>query len=159
MANTPKKQDSADDMLAAIEDALRLSEPVAPAKPLDANEANLTPKTASAPTPPPSPKSDDDIFADHPVSPRARRAPGEAANDDRQSVGQILSGLNRTPSRLPSLIAALLSAVWAAGGYYFLQQRYAEQLAAAPHSGAVYERTFFLPIIAAIVLPIFGFFV
>jgi len=48
MANTPKKQDSADEMLAAIEDALRLSEPVAPVKPLAANEANLTPKSAPA---------------------------------------------------------------------------------------------------------------
>src|ERR1700730_1086554 len=153
MANTPKKQDSADEMLAAIEDALVLNEPAAPATPLAANEASLTP------TPPPSPISDDDIFADRPASTRAPLAPREAANDDRQSVGQILSGLNRTPSRLPSLIAAVLSAVWASVGYYFLQLRYAEQLAAVPHSGAIYEQTFFLPIIAAIVLPIFGFFV
>src|SRR6202030_2637524 len=152
MANTPKKLDPADDMLAAIEDALKLNEPAAPAKPPVAGEASAAPKTAAS--------SDDDIFADRPSSPpRAPLAPGEAANDDRPSVGQILASLNQKPSRLPQLIALVLSAVWAVGGYYFLQQRYAEQLAAAPHSGAIYEQTFFLPILAAILFPIFGFFV
>jgi hypothetical protein len=159
MANTPKKLDPADDMLAAIEDALKFNEPAAPAKLAEPREMSAPPK-AAAPTPLPPASSDDDIFADHPASPgRAPRAPREAANDDRPSVGQILASLNQKPSRLPQVIAFVLSAVWAIGGYYFLQERYAEQLAAAPHSGAIYEQTFFLPIVAAILFPIFGFFV
>ncbi len=156
MANTPKKQDTADDMLAAIEDALRLNEAATSSKPV---ETNAKPKPASA-APPPPPAADEDIFSDRPAaSTRAPLAPREAANDDRPSVGQILAGLNRKPSRFPQLIALALSVVWAGGGYYFLQQRYAEQLAAAPHSGAIYEQAFFLPIVAAVLLPIFGFFV
>src|SRR5712691_6428580 len=159
MANTPKKHDPADDMLAAIEDALRLNEPAAPAKPA-AGETSAPPKTAASPVPPPPPVLDDDIFSDRPASSgRAPLAPREAANDDRPSVGQILASLHRKPSRFPQLIALALSAVWAAGGYYFLQARYAEQLAAAPHSGAIYQQPFFLPIVAAIALPILGFFV
>jgi hypothetical protein len=160
MANTPKKQDPADDMLAAIEDALKLNEPAASVKFAEPREASATPKTAASPVPPPPAAPDDDIFADRPASSgRAPRAPREAANDDRASVGQILASLSRKPSRFPQLIALMLSALWAGGGYYFLQARYAEQLAAAPHSGAIYEQTFFLPIVAAILFPIFGFFV
>ena len=159
MANTPKKQDPADDMLAAIEDALKLNEPAAPAKPA-ADETSAPPKAAASPVPPPPPVLEDDIFSDRPASAgRAPLAPREAANDDRPSVGQILASLHRTPSRFPQLIALALSAVWAVGGYYFLQARYAEQLAAAPHSGAIYQQSFFLPIVAAIALPILGFFV
>src|SRR5712691_4957436 len=151
MANTPKKHDPADDMLAAIEDALRLNEPAAPAKPA-AGETSAPPKTAASPVPPPPPVLDDDIFSDRPASSgRAPLAPREAANDDRPSVGQILASLHRKPSRFPQLIALALSAVWAAGGYYFLEARYAEQLAAAPHSGAIYQQPFFLPIVAAMI--------
>ncbi|HLL28336.1 MAG TPA: hypothetical protein VKT73_11905 [Xanthobacteraceae bacterium] len=160
MANTPKRQDPADDMLAAIEDALKLNEPAAAAKPAPAPEPSAAAK-APAPVPPPSP--DEDIFSDFSDRPapssRAPRAPREAANDDRPSVGQILASLNQKPSRFPYLIALALSVLWTAGGYYFLDARYSEQLAAAPHSGAIYEQSFFLPIVAAIALPVLGFFV
>jgi len=158
MANTPKKQDPADEMLAAIEDALKLNEPTASAKPAAANEPSPKPAAPAAPTPTLS-GADEDIFSDRPTtSARAARAPREAANDDRPSVGQILAGLNRTPSRFPQLVALILSVVWGAGGFYFLQARYAEQLAAVPHSGALYEQSFFLPMLAAIFVPILGFF-
>ena len=53
MANTPKKLDPADDMLAAIEDALKLNEPATPAKPSDASETSAAPQpAATAPLPP-----------------------------------------------------------------------------------------------------------
>ena len=38
-----------------------------------------------------------------------------AANDDQQSIGQILQALQRRPARTPYFVAAVFSAAWVIG--------------------------------------------
>src|SRR5712691_11971101 len=122
MANNPRKmKDPTEAALSAIQDALNLREPPSET-PLRGGEAPL----ADPPTPsdldfarPASraPAMDEELFRDE----RAMQLPlpgveepsqRRAANDDRQSVGQILQALQQRPSRTPYLIALLLSAAW-----------------------------------------------
>src|SRR5262249_52394355 len=41
--------------------------------------------------------------------------PGRAANDDQQSIGQILQALQRRPARASYLVAAVFSCAWTSG--------------------------------------------
>ncbi len=50
------------------------------------------------------------------VGPRDLRADAvRAANDDQQSIGQILQALQRRPARTSYLVAALFSGAWVVG--------------------------------------------
>lgn len=48
--------------------------------------------------------------------PRAAKPARQAANDDRQSIGQLLGALQRRPSSAPYVIAGLASAAWVGAG-------------------------------------------
>jgi hypothetical protein len=120
MANTPRKmKDPTEAALSAIQDALNLRD--APSTPPQrSSETPADPKLMDdhvdfGPRPGRQPAMDEDLFRDDVqlslpgVEDRSRRA----ANDDRQSVGQILQALQQRPSRAPYVLAFLLSLVWA----------------------------------------------
>ena len=119
MANIPRKiKDPTEAALSAIQDALNLrdSPSQTPAQPATAEPAagdldfGRRNGRISA--------MDEDLFRDERdqlslpgVGTDAQR---RAANDDRQSVGQILQALQQRPSRLPYLFALTFSGIWTA---------------------------------------------
>ena len=142
MANNPKRmQDPTEAAMSAIQEALNLredpparpAEPAPPTAPAADPFANMTAEvvaerparrrpTRSTPT------IDEDLFLQDTVGQPAAREPfgrgpvpaavdevkpaQRAANDDRQSVGQVLQSMQRRPSRAPYMAAFFLSAVW-----------------------------------------------
>ena len=122
MANNPRKmKDPTEAALSAIQDALNLREPAPdPTRPADGTPSDQ-PGSADhifGRRPTPTPQMDEDLFRDEArlVPPSMDETPSSrrAANDDRQSVGQILQALQQRPSRTPYLIAVVLSLLWAA---------------------------------------------
>jgi hypothetical protein len=120
MAKNPRKtQDPTQAALSAIEEALQIGEEtpaVEPSKekPAAPDEQRRVARDTSLP-PPPSTSA----ILDEPPAMR-RRPPGRRfervahapANDDRQTVGQILAALHARPARLPYVIAAIASVWW-----------------------------------------------
>src|SRR5215472_5761873 len=118
MANSPKKTiDPTEAALSAIQEALNIHD--------DEEPAPHAPEPASDPHPVErkAPVAAAPLFHEHhehfesePVAPRNLevQAPG-AANDDRQSIGQILQALQRRPARTSYFIAAIFSAAWVVG--------------------------------------------
>src|SRR5690349_15244041 len=119
MANYPKKMtDPTEAALSAIQEALNVREnedhdgaPVAAiVDPLDEpSDGRRRGARAAA--------IDDDIFhADEVASRRDSSAAAlHAANDDQQSIGQILHALQRRPARTSYVVAALFSLAWVVG--------------------------------------------
>lgn len=119
MAKTPRKvQDPTQAALSAIEEALHigdeaLAEPPAKEKPAAGEEPRRPGREASSPVPPQA------AMMDEPHGPRRRPPAGrrmeryaQAANDDRQTVGQILQALHTRPPRMPYYIASIAAAWW-----------------------------------------------
>jgi DNA anti-recombination protein RmuC len=172
MANTPKKQEQSDDVLAALEEALssQNKEPGASeagaktpeaktseAKASDAKTAGDKSSSALA--------NADDRFVQESQNDRIKERAGArtklplgAANDDRQTVGQILAKMHRTPSRTPYLVATVLSILWATGQLLYARARYGEEFAAMRGISQFFDQPFFVPLIALIALPIIAFF-
>ena len=113
MANYPKKMnDPTEAALSAIQEALNIHEedeqPASPA--------------AAAPdlfaTPAESPAQIAETVVTQEQSEKTPRAgdvvdvAGRAANDDQQSIGQILHALQRRPARSSYLVAALFCGAW-----------------------------------------------
>src|SRR5204862_6390129 len=94
--------------------------PSSPSDPYAPSIAPIQPERASRRRPSRSaPPIDEELFLAETVG----RAPApaaieevkpvqRAANDDRQSVGQVLQSMQRRPSRAPYMAAFFLSAVW-----------------------------------------------
>src|SRR5215813_12526676 len=117
MANNPRKiKDPTEAALSAIQDALNLRETPSPA-PVRPGEPSIPEPPASARPATRTPAMDEELFRDsNQLSLPGVPEPGQqrrAANDDRQSVGQILQALQQRPSRTPYVLAFLLSLVWA----------------------------------------------
>lgn len=120
MANNPRKmKDPTEAALSAIQDALNLREPPAQAslRPGDTPAAESAPAdrdfgrhTGRVPT------MDEELFRDdQPLLPGVEeQSQRRAANDDRQSVGQILQTLQQRPSRTPYVVALVLALGWIA---------------------------------------------
>jgi hypothetical protein len=116
MANSPRKpKDPTELALSAIEDALNVHdtprEPVARRAPV--NDRVEAPRRGRAP----QVETDDTTRStNRPIESETRdevAAPARlAANDDRESVGQLLRALQRRPSRAPYLVAWLFTACW-----------------------------------------------
>src|SRR5690348_5634994 len=115
MANSPKKTiDPTEAALSAIQEALNIHD--------DEEPAAHAPEQASDPHPVERKAPDaaaplfHERFASEPVDTHYLdvQAPG-AANDDRQSIGQILQALQRRPARTSYFIAAIISAAWVVG--------------------------------------------
>jgi Apolipoprotein A1/A4/E domain len=113
MANNPKKiVDPTEAALSAIQEALKVRD--------DEDQPELrAPST-------PEPTETDDVWAGAPPSPSLfdadpTAAPGSdsraysAANDDQQSIGQVLRALQNRPARTSYFVAAAFSAAWIVG--------------------------------------------
>src|ERR1700761_3530373 len=123
MANSPKKTiDPTEAALSAIQEALNIrddeepaahpNEPVIEPRGGHGDERHEDERRVAAPSQP----SFHDRFESDPVGTRDLGVQGRgAANDDRQSIGQILQALQRRPSRTSYFVAAVFSAAWAVG--------------------------------------------
>ena len=119
MANNPKKlTDSADETLTAIQQVLSVSDdPVnnrsgSPAEP--APPQHETDRRAAYE---PAPATEKDLFeGSAPADADPLRASPFAANDDRQSIGQILKTLQQRPSNTSYVIATVFALAWAGCG-------------------------------------------
>src|SRR5205085_3903747 len=110
-----------------------------------------------------APPIDEDLFLQETVG----RAPApaaveevktvqRAANDDRQSVGQILQSMQRRPSRAPYFAALLLSIAWVALGVFIGIAYFGGDFRQLSTQGA--HPTLFA-LAAGIVLPVLLFYV
>src|ERR1700730_5283742 len=133
MANTPKKiKDPTEAALSAIQDALSIRDPEpAPEAPSPPSVEDIPDEEGMAVPPwrkarPGAPDTDEDSEA--PWRAAGPAAPSEAsaaeisglsrrpANDDRESIGQILRSLQRRPARISYLIATVFAVVWVFAG-------------------------------------------
>src|SRR4051812_7295380 len=119
MANTPKKiKDPTEAAMSAIQDALSIRDPApeseskSPSPP--ETEAAATEETQFEPpwrtvrsTPRESEQFDEEVH--RPDEPALLRRP---ANDDRESIGQILRTLQRRPARTSYIIATVFAVAW-----------------------------------------------
>jgi len=121
MANTPKKmKDPTEAALSAIQDALsvrdNVSEPEpAPAPTQPAPSISRSEEPVSEPpwrTVRTSAPVHDDIYDDEVRAPGDDGAPRRPANDDRESIGQILRTLQHRPTRTSYLIATVFAGLW-----------------------------------------------
>src|SRR5476649_2019283 len=122
MANSPKKiQDPTEAALSAIQEALSMREVETP----PAEERTAVPAEIDAAQPEnrqrapivaPAPQRPETLF-ENPIPIRDDEPPARrAANDDRQSIGQILQSLQRRPPRTSYLVATLFALAWVIGG-------------------------------------------
>jgi hypothetical protein len=143
MANNPKKiQDPTEVALSAIQEALEVrgQETAAEANPaLATTEPEIAPDvrrnaprsgiiteearngSAERPLDGAAPEDDDELLAEAPIRalPRGEEPPVSrrpAANDDRQTIGQILQAVQRRPSRMSFTMATVFSTAWLVGG-------------------------------------------
>jgi hypothetical protein len=120
MANNPKKvKDPTEVALSAIQEALNISD-----APVDPNRSSVRSEAAPAEQPPATPGFDDASFdfrptpTDRPTFEPAeeQRGPRRAANDDRETIGQLLQALQKgRPTRNVYTIATLFAGVWLLG--------------------------------------------
>src|SRR5258706_3524992 len=132
MANNPKKSmDPTEAALSAIQDALGVREekpateesaaPVSAEPEVIPDLRRNPPRSYSAAERPRNAEAaevDEELFAE-PVRPSRVEEPVSrrpAANDDRQSIGQILQAMQRRPSRMSYTAATIFSAAWLVAG-------------------------------------------
>jgi hypothetical protein len=147
-----KSQDPTEAALSAIEDALNIGKEapeVAPPQP----ERRIDP-----PRPPREREPADEVFAQRSRGTRERLPRQPAANDDRPSVGQILSALHRRPSSAPILFALLGSIVWIIGGALLAAAQFRDENGAVMRLSEISTQPAFIAALAAILLPPLLFF-
>src|SRR5712671_2089644 len=127
MANTPKKiTDPTEAALSAIQEALT------------ARDTPVEPESGNPPPPPvtsaeeapsaeepwrtvrPAASVRDDLFEQDDLNLSVADEPGalrRPANDDRESIGQILRTLQRRPARTSYVVAGVFSAIWVVAGF------------------------------------------
>ncbi len=156
MANYPKKMtDPTEAALSAIQEALNIrddeeqpaSRPEGMAD-LFANDA----RQEDAVTPPAEPIFDTDAIGTRDLAAQT----GRAANDDQQSIGQVLQALQRRPARSSYFVAAIFSAAWISG-CLALAWAYLSDLTAAAGPGHS-PAALMIGVGAAALLPIIFFF-
>ncbi|OYW41338.1 MAG: hypothetical protein B7Z45_03760, partial [Azorhizobium sp. 12-66-6] len=140
---TPKKiQDPTEAALSAIQEALTL--------PLD--ETEVAPPTDERPAPP----ARDGRSPGR--RPRVDVAGRRAANDDRQTVGQLLSQLQRRSSAAPLWWALAASVVWIVFGIAYAFASHSTAFAEASGINAILASPALLTILAGVILPPLAFF-
>jgi hypothetical protein len=127
MANNPMKmKDPTEAALSAIQEALQVQHDEVPgANGRPAAQAASTAADALPEVRRRAPRNggtaDEDLFLDESARPipRTDEQPfgRRAANDDRQSIGQILQAVQRRPSRMSYALASLFSAGWLLAGF------------------------------------------
>ncbi|TKW75415.1 MAG: negative regulator of septation ring formation, partial [Bradyrhizobium icense] len=126
MANTKKAKDPTEVALSAIQEALNISEPNA-----DANRNAPPPVDLDMPPPPPPMSSAAPSYSEPPYEPRASaadrpmfepieeqqpRVSRRAANDDRETIGQLLQSLQKgRPARSVYTLATIFAGIWLVG--------------------------------------------
>ena len=164
MAKTPRKaQDPTQAALSAIEEALQIggetSESESAKDKIAADDArrtardmNVTPVTPSA-------------ILEEQAGPRRRpsgrrfeRVAHSPANDDRQTVGQILSALHTRPSRTPYIIAAVAAAWWVVMAVLIGYSRAYQDIAQTNGMMDLLDLPYFWLFFATLVLPPILFF-
>jgi hypothetical protein len=156
MANYPKKMtDPTEAALSAIQEALNIQEDEAQTSPSN-DMADLIPadqRQQGAATAQPEPG----LFDTDAIGTRDLSGPGSrVANDDQQSIGQILHALQRRPVRSSYFVATVFSAAWIVG-CVSLSWAYLSELTAAlgPNSSPA---ALMIGLGAAALLPIIFFF-
>ncbi len=118
MANYPKKmKDPTEAALSAIQEALNLQQDEEQAASQPEGMADLLsgPAESRMQSAPAAPASDD-LFDSDAVGTRDLASPAaRAANDDQQSIGQILHALQRRPARSSYFVATAFSVAWIVG--------------------------------------------
>lgn len=156
MAKTPRKaQDPTQAALSAIEEALQIGEEAPAGEPQAKTDEPRRPASAAAPQ---------SAILDEPPAPRRR--PGgrrlerytHAANDDRQTVGQILQALHTRPPRLPYYIAAIAAAWWVVMALLIGYSRSYEDIAQTSGLLDLVDLPYFWLFAATLVLPPVLFF-
>src|SRR6201985_324326 len=118
MANNPKKvKDPTEVALSAIQEALNISD-----VPVDTTRSAVRSDAPPAEQPA-TPPYDDGSFDFRPTTDRPafeaveeQRAPRRAANDDRETIGQLLQALQKgRPARNVDTLATLFAGVWLLG--------------------------------------------
>ncbi|MEX2035156.1 MAG: negative regulator of septation ring formation, partial [Xanthobacteraceae bacterium] len=110
-------KDPTDPAVTAIQEVLSTTDQPADARTGTPNEAAGQPREtarrgARAPTP-----AEKDLFEGAMPGAEEELRPGrQAANDDRQSIGQILQTLQRRPPRTSYLVASIFALAWVVGG-------------------------------------------
>jgi len=159
MANYPKKMmDPTEAALSAIQEALNIKdEEIRPEDQSDTIAvAPPTPDQFMRETEPATPAFEDD-FIREPIGNRGDAPPPPlAANDDQQSVGQVLRALQRRPVRTSYFVAALFSAAWIVG-CLALSWAYLSELNASLGPGHS-QAALMIGLGAAALLPIIFFF-
>src|SRR5580692_8254333 len=158
MANYPKKMiDPTEAALSAIQEALNIRDE--DERPESSAEVPLAPEPSldhvMRESEPLAPAFDED-FDREPIGIRGQAPTPPAANDDRQSVGDILRALQRRPARTSYFVAAIFSAVWVIGCLSLSWAYVSDINAAAGHSQAALMIG--LGAAAAALLPIIFFF-
>ena len=153
MAKTPRKtQDPTQAALSAIEEALQIGED-SPTAEVAMPEDRRPP--ASLPQGP---------VMDEPVAPRRRparrieRYAPSAANDDRQTVGQILQALHGRPPRMPYYVAGIASAWWVVMAVIIGYSRSYQDIAQTAGLLDLFDLPYFWLFAATVVLPPLLFF-
>src|SRR5262249_9692015 len=119
MANNPKKvKDPTEVALSAIQEALNIND-------TNADTSRASARSEIAPPPAPAlPAYDEPAFDMHPSAPERPmyepieepRSSRRAANDDRETIGQLLQAIQKgRPARNVYTIATLFTAVWLVG--------------------------------------------
>jgi hypothetical protein len=160
MANTPKKiKDPTEAALSAIQDALSVRDGAGepgPVGPPPASHAGEPGAEATWRTPRTAAPAKDEVFEDD-----VRQMDdglGRPANDDRESIGQILRTLQRRPARTSYVIATVFAVVWVLAGLMLGWMYLPELKATLGQTGltapllAVLGAIFFAPIIFFYVL-------
>src|SRR5450756_1790645 len=119
MANTPKKvKDPTEVALSAIQEALNIGDAPEPDNVRSSVRSDVTPPTSSSTSPYNESAFDTRPSADRPIfepieEPRTTR---RAANDDRETIGQILQAIQKgRPARNVYTLATLFAGVWLLG--------------------------------------------
>ncbi|MCW5681431.1 MAG: hypothetical protein KF794_09945 [Xanthobacteraceae bacterium] len=142
-----KSQDPTEAALSAIEEALNIGK----------EAPEVAPPAASGrrgePQPAPERNAGEEVFAPRSRSTRERVKARPAANDDRPSVGQILSALHRKPSSMPIILALGASIAWIIGGGALIATLFRDASGATMRLSEIAAQPSFLAILAAILLP------
>ena len=118
MANYPKKmKDPTEAALSAIQEALNLQQDEEQAASQPESMADLLsgPAQGRAPGAPVAPASDEPFDSDAVGSRDLAGPTARAANDDQQSIGQILHALQHRPARSSYFVATAFSIAWIVG--------------------------------------------
>ena len=147
-----KSQDPTEAALSAIEDALNIGKEAPEVAPPQSD------RRMEQPRPPREREPAEEVFAQRSRGTRERLPRQPAANDDRPSVGQILSALHRKPSGAPLVFALLGSMVWIIGGALLTAAQFRDENGAVMRLSEIAAQPTFIAALAAILLPPLLFF-